>query len=355
MVAPVTGPFTVVNNSGFTDDTQVRYRQKRPYNLVLTYRRSVSSGFNQVNDSVSGVSISRYTSYNPSSAFPGRKITACQNAAVEKLRGRAMDSAGWAENIAQIQKTRKSLVERAVQMSKFVSAVRHGHFGTAANVLRTPLPSKVSHRKALAQNILEYEYGIKPLVKDIQDSHKILTRDFGVQRIFASARESDSTFSTSRTIVGSNNTYSVRSSGAYLQVKAYAGIRVTNPDLLLANQLGLIDLALPWKVLPFSFIVDWFINVEQVLSSYTSWYGLQLVNPGYTKMFRGVDLLDGFTTYKDASGKSQYATSMRHVSGVHMERSPGLPAVTLNIKPFRGFSVERGVQAISLVLSVFGR
>jgi hypothetical protein len=135
--------------------------------------------------------------------------------------------------------------------------------------------------------------------------------------------------------------------------------QITNPNLFLANQLGLIDIALPWKLLPFSFVVDWFINVEQVLSSVTDWYGVSLIHPHRSVFLTGRRNFHSYswsTAYLPGGGSTiVWGRSIVDQNSTEWARELGFSQPTLKVRPFKGFSVQRGVQAISLVLAVLGK
>lgn len=350
MVAPVTGPFVAYPSEPFADLYRKWYRQKPPYTLPLEFRYYRYYGFYRYSG--------KYGSGSGKQADLGSnsfsKRTQAQNqaysVAYDRLRSKVNDKAGWAENFAQINKTRESLVGRCVQLANFTKALRRGDFVRAARTLRTPVPSRVSNRKAVSQNFLEYEYGIKPLISDIQSSWSILTSDPDWKLVKGRGRstvsENWSSYSSgSGTIVSIIDTPS-----AFVDVSCQCYVRVVNPNLYLANQLGILDVALPWKLIPFSFIVDWFVNVEQVLSSVTDWYGLAVDRPHRTVFWKGSDV----RTYS-RSGSSDYLYSTLNRNFCEVDRYLDIPSPNLVIKAFKGFSVERGAQAIALVLSVLGK
>jgi hypothetical protein len=269
------------------------------------------------------------------------------------------ETSGWAENIAQLGAAKRMFVGRAVQLSHFVGALRQRRFKDAARILRTPEPSNVSHRKAISQNFLEYEYGLKPLISDVQNSLKTLTTtEFEVRKIRGRASERFVYLYAIGGSFGSNPKYSYfqrKRAEATLTITCRAQARITNPNVFLANQLGLFDLALPWKLIPFSFVVDWFINVEQCASAYTAWLGVELLDPHYTEFVRG-NMQDFY--WQNAvysTGSSEGYRIAKDKEQVECNRVMGLPGPILQVKPFQGFSIERGAQAISLVLSVLGK
>ena len=59
-----------------------------------------------------------------------------------------------------------------------------------------------------------------------------------------------------------------------------AGLRITNPNTALLTQLGLTNpLLVAWDIIPFSFVVDWFIPVSTYLKRYNDMAGFSYVDP----------------------------------------------------------------------------
>lgn len=131
---------------------------------------------------------------------------------------------------------------------------------------------------------LEYWFGWSPLISDIHASVDILqgVSPAAVRRTFRSS--------------GSANSYNLLSKDAYgfsdvrldVRVGFVANIDITNPDLLKANRLGLINPAtVAWELIPFSFLVDWFIPVSKFLESYTDTLGFRLSRISSSKRITG--------------------------------------------------------------------
>lgn len=354
MVAPITGPFVSYPSYPYSDSFRLTYRQKPPFTEPLKFRYYRYYGFGtwtQQDGNVFTSGSGKQANYGSASHSDiQRHIGAAYSRAYENLKGSIGDRAGWAENLAQIQKTRVTINDRCFQLAKFVKLLKKTDFVGAAKALRTAVPSRVSNRKAISQNFLEYEYGVKPLISDLQTSVGILLSDPGWRRVVG--RGTSRAF-ISKVISTSGYNFtsiSVDSAVATISYRVGGMVRVTNPNLYLANQLGIIDIALPWKLVPFSFVVDWFINVEQVLSSVTDWYGLALQKPQRTLFMRGFR-----SSNLNQYGNNYYYSSVLTRTFAEMERFLDIPSPTLVLKPFKGFSVRRGAQALALVLSTLGR
>lgn len=136
---------------------------------------------------------------------------------------------------------------------------------------RRGLPRRVT--RDISNHWLEYIYGVVPLMADIHDSLDALKKRFEdrpvIQKLRAQHREH---FKTNFRALGS---YSGRSPMVDVEIEAQRkdkamGIAVMKNDLLLRS-LGAYGFTNPagvaWELTRFSFVVDWFVNVGEVINS----------------------------------------------------------------------------------------
>ncbi|DAD50671.1 maturation protein [ssRNA phage SRR6960799_26] len=371
---PITGPTVKVTNDGFTDTIRVRYKQARPYNLVLPYKLQAYTGQTRSTGYTAHPTNPVWTDsgWIKDTVFGINSLTQRANQfdhlvskAWEKLQNKVHDQAGWAENIAQFGQARTMFNDRSVQLFRVVKALSTFRFGEAAAVVTERLPryhrDQVTQRlldkklsKDLASNFLEFEYGWRPLVNDIRSSIKVMTSDPG-ERSCSSIAKSD--WSEDHSFVNhgvkSGQRVSDKRTASYC-VRMGARFAVSNPNLALASQLGFIDPALPWKLMPYSFVVDWFVNVEQVISATTAWCGLSVVSP-YTTIFARCHRDYASYAWSESlilPGSYDTGTVNTRQSSVEMERISELTGPVLHVRPFKGFGVERGAQALALVIGL---
>lgn len=366
MVAPVTGPFFSSQTlaGSYTTIQKVGYKQAKPYNLPLARTMTKTTGWDRlISSNVSGLydsGLVMNTSWSPSGNMGNynRHSQYAYNQAYEKFRAKIGDRAGWSENVAQFKKTADSLNDRLEQMARFAGHLRRGRWTQAARSLKVPKPQNVSAKKALSANFLEYTYGWAPLLSDISSSVSILTdTEFASRRIRASAYDywQETSSSSGSDVAGHWDSRGFQK--CKIKVGVFATGKVTNPNLFLAGSMGLIDPALPWKLVPFSFVVDWFINVEQVISSMTGFLGVDLQHKCHHYFVEGY--AEGRKTtwywenYPPPLGRSlsiNLSTSQRRTT--QLSRVVGIPSPQLVIKPFDGFSLNRGLQALALIITV---
>lgn len=359
---PITGPFVSMETGYHWKKTITRWRQKPPFDRPLPYDVDFIFGedYGEVRD-LEGQSSVRVANYGFSveGNMPnyGTLKQHAINQAMAKLNAAIGDQAGMAENLAQFGKTVEMINDRLVQTWTFVNHLRHGRFGDAARALKVPKPQSVSPAQGFAKNFLEYSYGWAPLLSDISSGTKILTEtDFLPRRVSGTAKEYAATGSAGRTGDGNNGSVWSKSSTYSIRCQCLAWIKVNNPNLFLAGRMGAIDPALPWKLVPYSFVVDWFVNVEQVLSACTMFLGVEVSRSCHSLRLRGsvndrTQSWEQYWSFPQQTHATRISLSTRQQSAQHFWRQVGLPSIQLVVRPFTGFSLNRGLQALSLVIA----
>lgn len=123
--------------------------------------------------------------------------------------------------------------------------------------------------KASADAWLEFTYGVKPLAQDLYDSYATWSKGSpgkpAYQRTKSTSRGSMHGIKTSG--VGTTRVVESWTCARYDQVVAY--VTMKNGGLsAAAGQFGLTNPAsLVWELTTLSFVVDWFVNVGEVLGS----------------------------------------------------------------------------------------
>jgi hypothetical protein len=252
---------------------------------------------------------------------------------------------------------------RAVSLLSAYRKVRKLDFGGATRVLLGATPHKtrlgftpgkrdgysktVSNAKFAGNNWLEYHFGWEPLVKDVYASMEILHNPV---KKFASIHGSAKTSADYSS--GVQNGGSVSSINTYkwtAQFKQGAFINaIQDPQLHTLEQLGVINPAvLAWEVVPFSFVVDWFVNVGDVLRSYSDFAGMTLTNSWSISIVRCTNFCHTWLNpgYSAVNGTNRYSSG----NGLRVVRSSGLTGPVLNVRPFRLPSVTRAATAVSLL------
>jgi len=343
MVYPLRGPFekgstrSVPLPTGGSALQMFEYRawytQRKPWNIPLNFyfqRDEVLGSY--------GMSGGQPYIADTAAAVPGGFLSNGAVLAYNKAYSRLIDSMGsqsqWAVNVAEQKSSLNMIVGRLGQIRDFTKAVRRADVVGAARVLRSSVPSKFQRGKpkkaTWSDTWLEFHFGWAPLIDDISNAIDSFT---------------DPHLSTSRPIKGSasvklqGKTGNITYSEAH-RAKLGCSISIDNPNLHLASRLGLINpLSVAWELVPFSFVVDWFTNVGQVLSSYSDFAGVSQINPYRTSHSTG--------TYSKVLNPTTGDSALK----VLTVRVPGpIPGPTLAMPPFKGLSPVRGITAVALLL-----
>jgi len=283
---------------------------------------------------------------------------AVSNKARERLVAQMGDKSQIGASIAaEWRGSTEMIAKRATQIWKFTRSLRRGNLRDAAIALdidvvrqkniinrskrRGYITKSSTPTRATIKNFgglwLEYSYGWAPLVSDIYASTQIIDRPIKDITIRGRAYNQKQVIKPPVLYGGTwyNETWVEK-------CQMIADIKVTNPNLYLSNQLGLVNPA-QWLLegIPFSFVVDWFSNISQWVSQLTDFVGLELIQPMTTRLVT-YQILQGYVY-----GGIAYP-AFNDQSFVCLKRSSGIPPVSLHF----GYEIpnwKRGLNAISLL------
>ncbi len=369
---PVSGPVTTtvgINANGVVSwrERVMRYRQSKPYDLPLPYLRERArtlSYFHKDPLSNTGMGNAWTTKfpqgYAHTKSFPVDAITDAVTRTVDAARSKFIGELGPASemlvNLAERRQALEMIAKRSLQLLRFSNAIRKGRFKEAARILGVTRDKRYlslskgkrlrREAKAFSSNWLEFHFGWSPLIHDIGSAVDLLQSPVPK----ALVRGKRTTFDTwSYTQTGSS--YQLYALHTYkINALVQAEVQVENTNLWLANRLGLINPAtVAWDLVPFSFVVDWFIPVSDFLGQFTEFSGLKVQNAFYTT--RVIDT----ASYTDRGGPTGGSWSLyESVSSCSMvtERILGIPSVSLQTRAPWRLSPTRALTAITLLIQV---
>jgi len=295
------------------------------------------------------------------------------NAAIKKLNANANVGvqANMAQNIAQYRQTTNMIALAATRISGSMFALRKGQFSRAANILveGRPADNRIrkgipSRSKSLANNWLELQYGWKPILSDVQQSMQGLanymvgsTSSQAVKGVANLVRENS--LPISGPVDGAKPPVGVVKYSSQWTCRYGVEYRTTNHQLSYLSQLGFTNpVNLLWEIIPYSFVVDWFIPIGPYLESMSAPHGLEFLR-GYKTLFgrRYISASSGY------GGKMPGAlTSEFRCSGEKFETSVILDRSKLSAWPVQSFptfknpfSTTHALNAIALLRQAFGR
>lgn len=384
---PVTGP-TLVTKSLNIDAVYSRfwekegYRQTPPYNLALPYRHDfiytskaqewktgseTLTGFGGLANANTGKAPYEY-GLQPSTPFLGElnnERIGLQNRLVNKFRSKMGATAELAVTLAERKQAMDMITRRGLQLAGAALALRKGGPVAFVKALKGSINANVRRdqrqwRKSSHQFSswwLEYTYGWSPLVGDIGSSIAVLDSPLPPLRVKTSVAKkvslrrkvSDTSYNYDSELLGIIN--------GEMRFKAGADISVTNPNLLLAQRLGLTNPAIvAWELVPFSFVVDWFVNVGDYLRNFSEMHGVTYTNPYHFFSFEGTSSYSYDRTWKSFESPPPrwvvLGTYHQRIDmwGIWRRRYNYIPEIVLGVRPPWRLSASRALSAISLLI-----
>lgn len=215
----------------------------------------------------------------------------------------------------------------------------------------------------LSREWLKYRYGVMPLLFEIQGVQKALEAD--LERKLHTARgrhviETEKTFPVSQRTWGNFTTHWQDTSIHQFEVKAGILFRlnVTTPDLLGMN-LRSVPSAV-WEVIPFSFVVDWFFNVQSFIQAYSPTPGVDVLGKYLvtTDMVNTTRVVLGTTNNSpETVNLLRQDTGQEHVVSRVKTRVTELPrpSLTRKINLGRFAPDQRVLDTIALVVTILSK
>lgn len=339
------------------------FRQRPPYTVNSNCARAVYSKLMGEEGAVSADSWS-FDVRNPPPWARGA-LDAARNEARRRFVNKLGDSSSFGATLTAERRetwaTVVSVITRAALAARHVST---GRFQKAARTLGIPykefkkrervgyvrrgrkrrpvyvdrvhhtLPNGRTALKTAASGWLLYSYGVKPLAEDIYNGMDVLQRPTPSNTIRGTGR--------GEALLQEHSTWDVFEDRYSVKVSYQAEVRVNNPNLWLANKLGLVNPA-QWVLegIPFSFVVDWFSNLSDVISQMTDFTGLTLSD---TSLFEGFNHTETkVTSYPGAFNRGKTRFNGYRSAGAQ-------PPSTTLIFAYERFPWQRGLNAISLLL-----
>jgi len=227
------------------------------------------------------------------------------NGLLSKVRNREIDL-GVA--LGEYHETASFIAGAMVKTAKSYKQLRRGDVSGALQTLTGKRNDRWADVPGAAANTwLAYSYGLKPLINDVASAVEILeeglrdpsrpvvVRKSSVKPVSGTAHEMSGYYHDS--INGS-----VRVSG---RIEFW----IENPIFYTLEQVGFVNpLSVAWELVPFSFVVDWFVPVGDFLTNVIPPQGVEFVG-GYIA-YRGDGTHVGWTTIPGERNAPGWYTSM---------------------------------------------
>lgn len=350
MASPITGPFVKniyvkgpPNRYGFKPDwkslQRTWYRQKKPYNKMLPFEflsREVSWSINSWDYSQQEYDIKG----NP---YIGRYVDRVYRSAYAKFLDQSKSSA--AELLTLFVERRKAadmIGQRALSLAAGFIAVKQRNLKALKQAWGAKAGWRENARKS-GSHILEYSFGWAPLVSDIASAIETL-RDGHFRS--GRARVQSQFVDFEKSMVGSMSVKEIW--------RTTVGIRmgwqltVDHPSIALLNQLGLLNpLQTAWELAPWSFVFDYFLNVNDVISSMTALAGCTIHDPWFTTYIK-----DDYSYLAQWAVKPPPGWAPPAYGGarVQVNRATNIVAPSLGVRAPWNLSWQRASTSIALLL-----
>lgn len=226
--------------------------------------------------------ISKYRTPFSSSPVKGPLVENALDEAITKallsLKGKETASNG--ADLGELGTTIDALAKDATKAANFIRAVRRGQWRTAAGALGLSWQAfKGSRGRNISDFWLNYVYGWRPLAQSMYDNQSAIAEII--------SRRSDYVEGTGTVILQGDKQDGVyygriRESNVWAaRCKCVLKATIASKNFYNINKLGLTNpLSVGWEVVPFSFVIDWFLPVGNTLDALSGGFGLDWVG-GY--------------------------------------------------------------------------
>lgn len=281
------------------------------------------------------------------SASELNRMQVLASTAVLSKRGRS-DSDLW-ESLAEYRQT-LSLLEKPIAELKSKS------YRMLTSIQRSN-GSRQLLRDISAAHLL-HRYGITPLMKDVASVMKTFERQIGLQRKTSRANEE---YFTSQTTTG-DSLHGVMKANWSCETREHIQVRAMSLDEVDLSLLGNIGfstkglLTLPYELISYSFVADWFANIGDYLGALAPAVGYKQLGSGMTTIITRSTLYTFTGTRGPDAGNWSYTGGLSGTCAIvrQLRTRHGLatPAIQLR-SDFKFDQFNRTADAIALVASRF--
>lgn len=253
-----------------------RVVEDSPYILHHHYTNP-TDGLTSNYDYDSSEFISKYRTPFSSSPVNGKLVENALEEAITKalISLKGSQTADNGANLGELKSSVEALSRDVTRGANFIRAMRRRQWRAAAGALGLTRQSfKGSRGRNVSDYWLAYSYGWKPLAQSMYDNQAACSEI--VQRM-----SNDIEGTGTRILQGGEQTgvyYGrIHESNIWAaRAKCILKATIGNSNLYNLNKLGLTNpLSVAWEVVPFSFVVDWFLPVGNTLDALSGGFGLE--------------------------------------------------------------------------------
>lgn len=286
--------------------------------------------------------------YSDDGVHPWMDINTINRLQTECLMKVQSRKANYGEALAESRKTINHLADTATRVANLLLGIRRRDPKRIAKALGLGKKRRVG----LSSSWLEYQYAWLPLMSDIYDTYGLLTKGFGERpQLIRAVRQLESTQPVDISDLG------IRSIGdTTITDRCILFYKLNDSELAKYGQLGLINpLEVAWAVVPWSFVIDWFVPVGNFLQATTATIGLTFVDgclSRSTRSSRTLTAYDATTRYPYNPDQSTW-TSVNSFQSFERKRIASSPRPGLYMK--NPFSTTHVISALALLTQLSRR
>jgi hypothetical protein len=298
--------------------------------------------------------------WDPAPYPPATHDTSKRNLAIKRLQDVTSGSMNnVALDILEVNQFTRMVANTAARVTGAVRALKNGNIPKAVQSIwqgKQPRYRRGGGPKpgaSVADNWLEMQYGWKPLLADAKGAAENLARlNIGNREV--QIVKSSST--TRQNNIVSKPYNGLQQNVIVTTIKFGLRYKVSSPVALILAQTGFTNpLNLAWEVIPFSFVVDWFLPIGAYLESLSSWDGLDFID-GYETRFTRERMIQTFAyeNRNKAAGHDTRAYGDWNAQAIRLDRLK-LTAFPSQTPPsFKNpFSLTHSLNALALMRAVF--
>lgn len=285
------------------------------YNLVLPYKCRGGKWLSVTHKSASDIRNFMPLANGGDLGSLGGVVSA-SNKALEKLYGQLEQSEALVVAWKERQKTLDLVTTNIRRLVTIARAVRRRDPKIVRRVLKRN-PKAKDIIKTPSGLWLEYHFAIAPTIQDIHHALTIFSYEFPVQKLAATSM----VVTRRLEMEGTYGWYRDYNYKTY--VKLTGEVYGVNPNIGLASRLGFGQpLSVAWETTPFSWFIDYFVNVGQLVKNLEPRFpSIETRNHSTTTLIKG----NGFLGYEVAKNTIKYNS----FESFHMNRKRGWPSFKL--------------------------
>lgn len=198
--------------------------------------------------------------------------------------------------LAESKKTISHLAQTAKQLFDVYRAMKRGDFKTVWRLIGTPdlRDNKKSMRKKFyslkdpAGRWLEFQYAWRPLLNDVNGAIALALTEKRANVSFRVTGSATSDWTHSVSAKPGDRDWFTHNAAGKKVCKTVLHYAVTDPALVFLGQSGVNPLLAIWEIVPWSFVVDWFLGIGDALEAMDVSIGKEFISGTDTWFNSGV-------------------------------------------------------------------